>query len=85
MIGFFIIKNKPRLRQTIGVFRFHFCIKRNVLLMEQILTFLFEQFKEFNMQYGLWETVLAYALLGFVICVAWRLPNIIIALKEWKK
>ncbi|KEZ22285.1 hypothetical protein HS327_01312 [Glaesserella parasuis] len=53
--------------------------------MEQIISFLFEQFKEFKMQYGLWETVLAYSFLGFVVCLAWRLPNIITALKEWKK
>ncbi len=37
------------------------------------------------MQYGLWETTLSISLIVFVFAVTWRLPNIITALKEWRK
>ncbi len=53
--------------------------------MEEIIRFLIEQFKEFNMQYGLWETIFAYSILVFVACIAWRLPNILAVIKDWRK
>lgn len=37
------------------------------------------------MQYGLWESVTAFTVSVMFIVLAWRLPNIILALKEWKK
>lgn len=37
------------------------------------------------MQYGLWETTLAYLLLGVCFIIAWRLPNIINAIKNKDK
>lgn len=39
-------------------------------------------FKELVMQYGLWETTLAMTLALILIVLAWRLPNIITALKS---
>ncbi|AOF54269.1 hypothetical protein AC062_2182 [Pasteurellaceae bacterium NI1060] len=34
------------------------------------------------MQYGLWETTLAYLVLGVCFIIAWRLPNIINSIKN---
>lgn len=53
--------------------------------MAEIISLLIEQFKEFTMQYGLWETVFAYSLLGVLCIIAWRLPNILTVIKDWSK
>ncbi len=34
------------------------------------------------MQYGLWETTLAYLVLDVCFIIAWRLPNIINSIKN---
>lgn len=39
-------------------------------------------FKELVMQYGLWQTSIAMTLSLICIVLAWRLPNIITALKK---
>ncbi|WP_439242488.1 hypothetical protein [Lonepinella sp. BR2474] len=37
------------------------------------------------MEYGLWETTLAFFVLIVGAIVAWRLPNILTVIKDWKK
>lgn len=37
------------------------------------------------MLYGLWETTIALTLAGVFLVLAWRLPNILSVIKDWKK
>lgn len=37
------------------------------------------------MQYGLWEIMLALTTPIVFIVIAWRLPNILSVIKDWKK
>ncbi|WP_386696677.1 hypothetical protein [Lonepinella sp. MS14436] len=41
--------------------------------------------KELIMQYGLLETVSAFTISAVFIVLAWRLPNILTVIKDWKK
>lgn len=50
-------------------------------IVEQLLPII----KELLMEYGLWETTLALTISAVFIVIAWRLPNILSVLKDWRK
>lgn len=37
------------------------------------------------MQYGLWQTTIALTLSEVFLVLAWRLPNILMVIKDWNK
>ena len=49
--------------------------------MDDIIPITLSTLKELIMEYGFYQTILGVA---FLIMV-WRLPNIIMALKDWRK
>lgn len=52
--------------------------------MTDILALILPQFKEATMQYGLWETVFAYSLMGIAFIFTWQLPKILEVIKNWR-
>lgn len=51
----------------------------------EIIDQLLPTIKELIMEYGLWETTLALTMSAVFIVIAWRLPNILLVVKDWRK